>query len=735
MIKKLILSLFIIAIGGLVYFTWFDFNHQFILIGWDTIIPLNPEVNLKYLTTWVDNNNGTIILSSLHFMNIFYWLLSKLTNSLTMQQAIHVYFLHVVGALGVLYLSLVLLRTYRQKIALSLLASIFYLFSPSYLNMQFAYPPVGFVPLALGLYIDGFHRKNKFIFALLIGIIVGMGNLPDPHPRPFFLITVPMIVYSILELLFTKKVKEISSYFALVFIYIFLTNAWFFFGLLANLTIAKNLFSFSVDIPITFGVQNKFADEGVATIDKMFRLFHDGLPMSGAAAKTYLSNFYMLLAHYLKPVLAFLALLFMKRYSFRIRKSILFLVTLTLLFLFFAKSVNPPLGTLYKFALENIPIFRMFRTAAYFILPAVIAYSILMSFSIFEIIYFLKKRNFARKFYAFLGGFILIAFVLIGSYPIFLKFPAYLQPDPAKPATLGMRVPKDYYKLGEYIDKQKNDAKTMTLPLDPGYEILKENPWYFGIPMLPFIMNKPIVNQRIQDFGGSFSLPVIIEKALLEGNPSSKFLLDASNIRYLVVKNNATNIDKNKANENINKYYPKIKTFGNYILYENSTHLQHFYVPKNVLIEDNDPEKIQEVINKNKISSSTAIYFMKQNDSKKIMLLNKLKKNPVKPPTINYQKISQTKYKVTVKNASSAFPLVFSETFNNGWVIDKNYVNSSHEVVNGFFNSWIISPNVPNFEFQVFYLPQKFMDFGYFVSLVTIALSLLGYIFVKINRL
>ena len=747
--KSIFFSILAILLLGLAYFFWFNFEKGFVLIGWDIGIPLQPQTNVKYLSMWVDNNNGTIIMSSLHFLILLYSFLSKFSLSLTTIQFIHVYTIHVVGALSIFYLAHVLLSKHPQKILISLLAGITYLFSPAFLNMYFAYTSIGFVPLALALFIDGMSRKRTYLFALAIGLVMSLAGLPDPHPRPPFLILTPIFLYAALEAYVTKKVKRILSYLFLVLLFIFLLNAWFFLGFISNAILDSRVISIAKEVPFTFGVNNKFGEEGTALIMRMVRLFHDNLPLTAARLQFFVSNWIMILANYSRPLLAFSALLFLKNKEKKIAQNMLFLVILALTFLFLAKSVNPPFGSLYRFALEYIPIFRVFRHSSYFILGTAIAYSILVPFTVVEIV----KYFGTYKRLAVCAGIVLLILSLVNSYPILLRYQAYLQPDPAKPAELGMKIPPDYYRLAGYIDSQPEDSKTISLPLDPGYEILKEDPWYFGIPMLPWIMRTPIINQRVRDFSGSFSLPIIIENELIEGNETSVFLLNISNIRYIIVKNNATNIDKLKANTNISKHYRLVKTFGNYLMYENPSYLPHVYVPDRIVITDSVPEQIAGVINTNNLRDKEAIYFTLQNTKQKIDMLESLKREMVKLPAITYKKMSQTKYLVTVRNASSDFPLIFSETFHYGW---KLYLRRSllpdtyHVEANSFANSWIVKPSELcrqqgdcslnpdqsyNFELSLEYFPQEMSNAGYLMSIVTIIITSLYFIYEKLRKI
>lgn len=148
------------------------------------------------------------------------------------------------------------------------------------------------------------------------------------------------------------------------------------------------------------------------------------------------------------------------------------------------------------------------------------------------------------------------------------------------------------------------------------------------------------------------------------------------------------------------------------------------------------------------------------------LLLESKVTNPiVSTPNIEFFRVNPTKYKVKVTNATSEFPLVFSEKFNPGWKIyntsalnpedanrlvlytyfDNSVVERSHSMsfldastfetmfikplevphleVNGFANGWIIDPskiaNSNSFELTIEFEPQKLYYIGAIISLLS----------------
>jgi len=123
----------------------------------------------------------------------------------------------------------------------------------------------------------------------------------------------------------------------------------------------------------------------------------------------------------------------------------------------------------------------------------------------------------------------------------------------------------------------------------------------------------------------------------------------------------------------------------------------------------------------------------------------------IKTPIIEYKKINPTKYQVQARGAIGIFPLIFAESFHDGWKaylaksndnLSKGYIwdtwfrkpiddNNNHLMVNGYANSWDIDPseiclnNVKcvrnsdgSYDFDVIieYWPQRLFYAGLFVS-------------------
>jgi hypothetical protein len=89
--------------------------------------------------------------------------------------------------------------------------------------------------------------------------------------------------------------------------------------------------------------------------------------------------------------------------------------------------------------------------------------------------------------------------------------------------------------------------------------------------------------------------------------------------------------------------------------------------------------------------------------------------------SIRYQKISPVQYSVNV-NSSNAFYLVFSETYDKGWVasIDGQQISAQdHFTANGYANCWYIN-KTGSYSITLEFTPQRLFYVGVVVSIATL---------------
>ena len=152
------------------------------------------------------------------------------------------------------------------------------------------------------------------------------------------------------------------------------------------------------------------------------------------------------------PLLAFASLLFMSKLGRQTKKNLLFLALLGLIGTFLAKGSRPPWGSLYLRLFSDFPGMSAFRDPTKFYLLTAIAYSLLIPFTLGEMINKIKKKTAVK--YLILGAFLV--------YWLFTIRPAYL-------GQLGglfqiKDVPQEYQELKDFIVGQPDFFRTLWLP-------------------------------------------------------------------------------------------------------------------------------------------------------------------------------------------------------------------------------------------------------------------------------
>ncbi len=250
--------------------------------------------------------------------------------------------------------------------------------------------------------------------------------------------------------------------------------------------------------------------------------------------------------------------------------------------------------------------------------------------------------------------------IFVGAYFLFLI-------NPALSGQLGgtfktTQIPNEYFNLESFFSSQNRFFRTFWLPTVQRFGLnSKDHPAISG-----------------QDLLGTYDLSSAVNKL-----KTNKDVLRYSSVGYLVVPYDSEDeifIKDRKYNKDIYQktinevkqipYLKQISGFGRIAVFEVPNPKDHFWSMKEGLIE-------------------------------------------------SYKYINPVKYIVNVKNAKKGDVIVFAENYNPKWVAINDNIQINSKQYDKLFNSFTLLKN-GNYELEVYYTPQKYVDLGLAVSLATL---------------
>lgn len=468
--------------------------------------------------------------------------------------------------------------------------------------------------------------------------------------------------------------------------------------------------------------------------------------------------------------------------------------TLIALFFFittFLESANiTNLGNAMYRMLFYIPGFSMFRNfSGWFIYVQAFFYALLLGYAFFLIFSKLKRRI------VYISSILIIVIFVFNSWR-FISGQIIREPHRGtNNVSTIIQMDPNYEKILSFLRNLPDDGKIFDFPLTEfGYQVVP------GLNRGAYIGPSPMayLNSR-RDFSGnpilepfSATLLKLIKEKNIDG---IKRLFGLLNVRYIFYNSDPRAYKEyfpQVPNTVLLKLLPdsasltdfvdkiigeKVVNLGKYYIYyfDKNYYLPHFYVPISVVPYDG--KKI-DYIGQNtlffvdtKLTDPRIGYIDSQLCTQ---VLSRCKRGETIPisdiPTITYQKINPTKYKVIVSNAKAPFFLIFSDKFHTSWkayVTDgkepkpkvqesyfagfiqeayheniffnsktfetlsmKSIPEKQHISINGYANGWYITPfdsrGEKNYEIIVEMTQQRVAYFGLGISMLSIVIFALA---------
>ncbi|HUQ85186.1 MAG TPA: hypothetical protein VM077_02580 [Candidatus Limnocylindrales bacterium] len=415
-----------------------------------------------------------------------------------------------------------------------------------------------------------------------------------------------------------------------------------------------------------------------AKLENTISLLHPNWPENIFGKVYFMKAEFLLL-----PILAYSSLFFVsKNKDSRTKNYILYFALLGLLGAFLAKGANEPFGSLYLWMFEHVPGFNMFRDSTKWYTLIAISYSILIPFSVSKIFLWLKSQtkitiyNLQIPLRPWFKNYIPKLFLILTTLYLLLLI---------RPAILGQlggtlkttHVPKEYIALEQYLQKQTQFFRTMWLPTNQRFG------YYSNM--------HPAISAR--DYFKKYDTAPLLDELKKSNSISS---LSEIGIKYIIVPYDSESeifltdrkYDNKKFKNTISqldtiKQLKKIKTFGNITAYEIKNPKDHFWSPQTNI-------------------------------------------------KISYKYINPVKYDVSIRNARKGEQLIFAESFDKGWILQNSKFKVQSSKFKDKLNSYIL-PEDGNYNLELKYEPQRWVDIGVFISLISLSAILSGLLYLKLK--
>ena len=355
------------------------------------------------------------------------------------------------------------------------------------------------------------------------------------------------------------------------------------------------------------------------------------------------------------PIIAFSSMFFVKT------RQILFFALLGLIGAFLAKGANEPFGGIYLWLFGHVSGFIMFRDPTKFYQLVVLAYSILIPFSLWKFWdffsssrYMIKRKNVGVVLYYLV---VILFFLLLLRPAILQKLPGTFQPR---------TVPHEYVQLKDELTTDRNFYRVLWTP--------RQSKFTFASHIHPSIESEALLSATNAAELGDF----------LHSQKAESYLADVS-VRYIVVPHDPYGeifVDDRKYSQKKRDDVIKVldtiswlkkRNIGKLVVYQTTNFKDHFYL-------DNDNKKV------------------------------------------NYTRESSTNYTVQLINQQPT-KIIFSENYSPYWeaVVDGKKIVS--EQTPEKLNSFVIS-HPGNHTIKIYYSFEKYYIIGRVISGIGIVVIL-----------
>lgn len=614
----------VLSIIPLVY-TWGK-----LVIGGDTVIPLDSLSLEKYLYQWLGIQNGEYFSINYYPLYVFYKFFELLHFDIYLLSSVLTFLLSFLAGYGVY--KLVRLFSDRGALLSYVVPILFYLFSPALLNgwhYLYIYSAAPWFFYFIFKWVKTQRFEMTDIFWINVVIFFSSLDLPNPKYLFHFFVIAALIMGVGLILRWVKPdffTKNAFKFFILAISFTYLTLPLFYF--------VTHYTPEAYGVHIKKGYQDRgvMPDFGSATMDKMMRLHHDGLNLNLDRSEVYTANKLVSFLGYTFMAVILLTLCF-RQTRLETRRYAVILLTVIAVYLLFASGSNPPFGALYESLVEKVSVLAFLRTTAGAVLYLSLFYALIL-------FVFLESLSASRNVVAT----VLISITCIVGYPL-LNGEFYQNNSAtnqyANPNEYGVRVPEEYFRIESLLNKRKLDAKIFFPKVESSY--ISTTWGYFGPPLYYFIFHNHVLSSdKVYSDPSLHNIGFVLRDASLLGSDEGG-LTGYSESLERIAEEGFLELSEVSAD----------------------AFLPHLYVPKRTVVSRKDISLIVEKATEDVRHESFAIFGREAGYD-----LNNTDGVDTSVPgsaQLEFKKVDLTKYRVRFHGARGVFPLVFSEGFHKKW--------------------------------------------------------------------
>jgi hypothetical protein len=683
----------------------------FIIGSGEAAIPINPSyINPFYFWNEKMNLGNFMGFQSIIVLFWFFWSIFSLLSF-----GIHpsVFFIFLTFFLPGLFLYFLLKHTLKFKNKLIYLpACLLYSFNLFRIQSSYQNENVSllfiFLPLFFLVYYE-FLKTLKMRYMMVAAILSfsssTMGNNLGVFVVPYFILFLYFIFFFAKKNISNRKAIISKNGFLLLFV-IIVNLFWI-------VSMAQVL---RASFILTENGTKMFAATGAGNFSDHFRFMGYWAWRTGYGIGDYFpfySNFdkpFLLITTFSVAILSFVFFFSLKEKRDRFFKA--FIAFLMLFSFLLVAGTKGSLGFIYQFFYDNVSIFKMYREPYTKFMPMFI-FSACFGLT-FSLDYLSRKTNTKRLVR---NSLILLVsvIVLVNIYPLFTTEALPIQRWNQGQSGRVLKITAYWQEAKINLEKKKLDEQIFLLPYN---SYSTSHNLEYGINVVANLADYLIQKKFIRGWSVDSSFSGKAMQALFEkgaddfswqkyiGLLGAKRVLVENDVEWRYSK---SMLSPSKTEVLINNQkFSKAESFGGFtaeylatipnddpdqkvhdefydelinkpvlVLYNSDKQyfLPHFYTPKNSLISGREIADLPKIVSSPDWQNRSAVFLVSQNAGKENLLeilrqaqdAKSVVRDDKKLPTMEFKKINPTKYRIRIHQAQGTFPLIFSESFNEGW--------------------------------------------------------------------